>query len=75
MVDGWLVVPYPRPNSDFARVALAVTNMREPTGGEWKSAFLDYDQGERVAKARFPDLLGPTSMVWMRVNGHARRVK
>ncbi len=53
LTDGWLVVPYRGP--DMATVHLAV-------GGEWRPAFRDWHNGQRVAKVRPPVTRGRVSV-------------
>lgn len=59
IIDGWLVVPYS--GHDMASVYLNV-------GGEWKPAFLDWHNGKRVAKVRFPATASRSSSVVIRIN-------
>lgn len=59
--DGWLVTPYS--GHDLARVEIGVG----PAGQErWQPAFLDWVDGQRVAKIRPPGIGGT---VWLSVNG------
>lgn len=60
--SGWLVTGYD--GHDLARVYLA-TGDREP--GDWVPAFLDYDDGQRIAKIRLPGAC--PARAWMKVNG------
>lgn len=59
--DGWLIVPYT--GSDLARVHVAVGN--EPQ--VWQPAFLDWVEGQRVAKVRARNLPERAQRVWLRV--------
>ena len=60
LVNGWLEVPYD--GSDRAQVAISA----EPD--VWRPAFLDYTDGQRVAKVRPPT--GPrVAEVKLRVSG------
>lgn len=61
--DGWIIVPYG--GSDMARVEIGVG---QAGGEEWRPAFLDWVDGQRVAKVRPLEHGGP---VWIRVNGTA----
>lgn len=73
VADGWVCVPYTGP--DLATVHLAVAAGPEPADGEWRPAFLDWLDGERVAKIRTTPDLPRRLRVWRRVNGHAERVR
>ncbi|TDE40487.1 hypothetical protein E1295_31810 [Nonomuraea mesophila] len=69
LVAGWLVVPYAGP--ELGRVHIATGRHQ---ADEWKPAYLDYLDGERVAKVRPPAPTGHPVQVWIRVNGAATAV-
>lgn len=58
--DGWLTVPYT--GHDLATVHIAVGDRNT-----WQPAYLDWADGERVAKIRPPQTPGRTLSVWLRV--------
>lgn len=64
MVNGWLVVPYAGP--ELTTIELA-TGRGGP--GEFRGAFLDYVNGERVAKIRPTEPVSSRTTVWLRVSG------
>lgn len=66
--DGWIVTPYS--GHDLARVHISVGN--EPV--EWLPAFLDFVDGQRVAKVRARGLPERATWVWLRVNEDVRKV-
>jgi hypothetical protein len=59
--DGWLVVPYS--GHDLSRVYIAAGSRPE----EWHPAFLDWADGQRVAKIRPPDFTGNPVAIWLKV--------
>ncbi|MEU8196323.1 hypothetical protein AB0C10_21305 [Microbispora amethystogenes] len=61
--DGWLLVPYD--GHDLATVHLAAA--QSPTAEHWAPAFLDYHDGQRIAKIRTPAPTGRPVTVWLRV--------
>lgn len=66
--DGWLVTPYE--GHDLAQVHMSVGD--EPR--VWLPAFLDWVDGQRVAKIRARVLPGRRTKVWLRVNGSVSQV-
>lgn len=66
---GWIVTPYT--GSELAQVHMAFGD-RQP--GEWKPAYLDYADGQRVGKVGLPEPTGKPARVWLRVNGVATPV-
>ena len=60
--DGWLVVPYG--GHDLARVYICAGQRQ----GDWRPAFLDRVDGQRVAKIR-PAGLSGVVWVWLKVGG------
>lgn len=57
--DGWVVVPYT--GHDLATVHIAVGDRND-----WRPAFLDWVDGQRVAQIRPPAVRGQVG-VWLRV--------
>ena len=66
--DGWLVVPYG--GDDLATVHIAVGNDAQV----WIPAFLDYVDGQRVAKVRARVIPERPTWVWLRINGDVTKV-
>lgn len=61
VVQGWLMVPYK--GHDLAQVFIGLHRAGEDT--RWYPAFLDYYDGNRIAKIRVPE--SPGSTAWGRV--------
>lgn len=66
--DGWLITPYA--GHELSRVHISVGN--EPV--VWLPAFLDWVDGQRVAKVRARDLPARSEWVWLRVNEQVVKV-
>ncbi|SET43719.1 hypothetical protein [Nonomuraea wenchangensis] len=64
---GWLTVPYS--GHDLSRVFIAVGDPND-----WRPAFLDWADGERVAKIRPPAPTGKAVKVWLKVNDSVTEV-
>lgn len=64
----WLEVPYA--GHDLSRVEVGWRvgdGLARPDS--WTPAYLDYSDGERVAKVQAPERLGHAVYVWVRVDG------
>ncbi len=59
---GWLAVPYS--GHDLSQVFISVGDQ-----SDWRPAFLDWSDGNRVAKIRTPEASGKAMKVWLKVNG------
>jgi hypothetical protein len=66
--DGWIITPYA--GRDLSRVHISIGN--EPV--VWLPAFLDWVDGQRVAKVRARAVPEGRSKVWLRVNGDITQV-
>ncbi|MDQ3343840.1 MAG: hypothetical protein M3524_09755 [Actinomycetota bacterium] len=62
LVGGWVVVDYA--GSDGATIHLAVGS-----ADDWRPAFRDYENGQRVVQVRPPADLAGRALVWLRVDG------
>lgn len=62
IVNGWVTVTYT--GHDLSQVYISVGDMNN-----WAPAFLDYENGKRIAKVRVPDPTGKPLQVFMKVNG------
>ena len=71
--DGWLRVSYDGP--ELVAVYMA-TGARPPKGeDEWKPAFLDWHEGQRVAQIRVHGARpGQVVQVWLKVDGNITNV-
>jgi hypothetical protein len=64
LANGWLVVPFAGP--EMARVEIGTGRHRADI---WRPAYLDFHDGQRVAKVRPPAATGQPVQVWTRING------
>ncbi len=67
IADGWLVVPY---DGNELTVYIAVSD-NQPTDDDWRPAYRDWLDGQRVAKVR---PAGARGHVWLRAVGQVERV-
>ena len=67
----WLRVAYQHDPADLSTVELAVSR-REPAEGDWRPAFRDTVDGQRVVCIRAE--VGRSDRVWLRDSAGARRV-
>jgi hypothetical protein len=65
LVNGWLVVDYDGADSATIHIAAAASS---PGDDDWRPAFRDYVDGQRVVQVRPPNLTGRV-LVWLRVDG------
>jgi hypothetical protein len=61
--NGWVTVPYS--GHELAPVYIAIDDRED-----WKPAFLDWENGKRVAKVRPPSSTGKPMSVWIKANGY-----
>lgn len=71
--DGWLTVGFPEGVDDTPVSYIGISDTRDaPT--QWLPAFLDYDDGRRVAKVRPPQGMTSRSLVWSSIGGEEKAI-